>query len=214
MSNSAKAIKENLARAKAYFNRHDVQRAVAATAAALQAWVQAGEPAGKNELVGALREVVALLGRADEVTGELGGPPVWQPGQEKSLLIQLAKVLRALQHQEVDEDHRKILERKQKLDRLFIYGSRLLETHKPKEADEAFQEAMTYHKDEDVIFRMMGERMMAASQPALALRYLKRALKASPERQVVEMTIDAYKRSGNHGAAAKLQQQFAALLGS
>ncbi|MFV0421977.1 tetratricopeptide repeat protein [Oleidesulfovibrio sp.] len=213
MSNNAKVIKENLARAKSYFNRHDVQRAVAATATAVQAWVKGGEPSlGKVELQGALREVVSLLSRADEVSAELGGPLVWQPGQEKVLLVQLANVLRALQHQDLGEDHRKILERKLKLDKLFNYGCRLLENHKVKEADEAFQEAMTHHKDEDVIFRMMGERMMAASQPAMALRYLKRSLKAAPERSVVEMTIDAYKRSGNHGSAVKLQQKYADLL--
>ncbi len=213
MSEEIKEIRTNLARAKGYFHRHDVQRALAATALALGTWVKSGAPRlYKNELYGALREMLGLLNRTDEVTTVLEKGLVWEPGQERGLLMQFAEVLRAIQELDMDDDHRRILARKQQLDKLFKHGCLLLADNKVQEADKAFQEAMLHYEDEDSIFRLMGQRMLDAGEPALALRYLKRAIKASPNRDVVEMAIDAYKRSGKHGAAIKLEQVHAALL--
>ena len=74
-----KSIKEELARAKGYFHRHEILRSMISVAAALKAVI--GAPLygrDKLEVGSALAEMVCLLNRADEVKKYAGGELKYQ----------------------------------------------------------------------------------------------------------------------------------------
>lgn len=202
----AKAAKENLARAKAYFQRHEVLRCIEAVVLALQA-VQGGVT-GTDKLAvdSALREIMTLLSRTEEVRHYFPKGLAFQPGTEKPLLRALSQMLERIRAAQLRESYTQTLERKQKLDKLLGYGKKLLEAGKVADADGAFAEAVECYVDEHVLFRMIGEACLAAKQPRMAAKYLKRGVKVDPlPKRTGALLVRALEESGNIPAARKLQ---------
>ncbi len=183
----ARQTREYLARAKAYFHRHDVPRALAATAAGVQGIVDGGF-AGRDltELHGALREMVQMLSRDEDVkTRAAAISPrglVFEKGTEKQLLAVLARILRSMRDEQEQETYEQAIARKQQLDKLLLHGKRLLEHKKVAEADEAFTEATGHYRNEHRLFLLMGKAMLEAGEPKRALRHLRKAMEVDPDK--------------------------------
>lgn len=200
MGNEARAVKEHLARAKGYFHRHDVMRALASTAAAVQTLLKAPTVVGADRMAvdNAFHEITGMLNRTEEVTANLPQGLVYRKGAEKAFLLSLAKLVQLLKEAEEKESYEETLARKLKIDRNLSYGRRLLEAGKINDARDAFDEAAGLYVDEESLFRLMGQACIDNSQGRLALRYLKQAEKVDPEkRSVISLLIDACKLEGN-----------------
>lgn len=182
----ARQAREFLARAKAYFHRHDVPRALAATAAGVQAVVEGGF-AGRDltELQGALREMVQLLSRDEDVKSRAAAITprglVFEKGAERQLLAVLARILRSMRDEQEQESYEQAIARKQQLDKMLLHGKRLLEHKRVAEADEAFSEAINHYRDEHRLFMLMGKAMLDAGEPRRALRHLRKAVEVDPD---------------------------------
>lgn len=210
MDSGGRAAKTHMARAKAYFQRHEVLRAVEEIAAALFV-VQGGSVTGPDKLAveSALREMVALLNRTDELKACFPKGIAYKPGFEKPLHNALVQMVRLVRQAQERETYTQTLERKQKLDKLLSYGRKLLEAGKVQDADGAFQEAADLYVDEHSLFRLMGEACLAARQPRMASKYLKRAVKVERNPKLsATLLVRSLEESGNIPAARKLEAEF------
>lgn len=206
MNLDGRKAKEYLARAKAYFQRHEVMRSLEAVTGALKL-MQAGVAGqDKTSIDSALREMIQLLNRTDEIKTHFPKGLAFQPGMEKALYVALSGLLQALQQAQELETYTQTLERKNKLDKLYNYGAKLLEAGKVQDAEGAFQEAIVLYVDEHALFRMIGEACLAVKQPKMAAKYLKQALKIGNEKEIVgRLLVRALEEGGNIPAARKLE---------
>lgn len=191
----ARQTREFLARAKAYFHRHDVPRALAATAAGAQGVVEGGI-AGRDltELQGALREMVQLLSRDEEVLARATAIAprglTYEKGAEKQLLAMLTSILRVMRDEQEQETYEQAIARKQQLDKLLLHGKRLLEQKKVAQADAVFTEAVNFYRNEHRLFLLMGQAMLEAGEPKRALRHLRKAMETGTDAEQVGQLHD------------------------
>lgn len=213
MSNTIKTIKEHLARARSYFHRHDLERALFSTLQGLGGIIKAGPNlTGRTEVDSLLRELIGLYSRADEIREFYPNGLTFTKGKERPLYKALQHVLKKLEAARLHKDLEEIRARKLRIDKLLAYGRKLLEVGKVKDAESAFQEAESLYVDEHSLFRLMGEAFYKAGQHKLATKYLRRAMKTEPDsKKPVELAIAAYKADGNVPVAAKLEAQLKAM---
>ncbi|UZP66814.1 hypothetical protein N1030_14535 [Desulfovibrio mangrovi] len=208
MDSGGKMAKEHLARAKAYFQRHDVMRALEAVVNALQIMQRGITGPDKTAADSALREMVAQLNRTEEISSRFPKGIPYKPGVEKQLHAVFNQLLQSIRMEQERESYTQTLERKQKLDRLLNYGRKLLEAGKVQDAEGAFQEAVECYVDEHAMFRMMGEACLAVKQPRMAAKYLKQAVKVDKDRvRVGQLLVRALEESGNIPAARKMEAE-------
>ncbi len=174
---NAKSVRENLGRAKTYYQRKDLPRALASMVVAIR---EIGTAQAPTDIRSLLREVVQILSRDATIKDTLKAPLIYQPGQEKNLLAPLAKVYQSLRSTEGQEDHKTALNRKLKIDENLNYGIKALEQKKVSEADAFFGEALKYYKTEHAVFTMIAKALMAAGEFRRAYPYLKRGVEVAP----------------------------------
>lgn len=182
MATTAKTIMEELARSKGYYHRHEIMRAMISLATALKGLVEsnvAGPTA--TQISGMVREQVQRLNRTEEVQGYAPDGLVFQRGGEKKLLLQLARIIKQAKEDAEKESEEAMAERKLQMDRLLLRGQKLLDVGKVADAEEAFQEAVGLYVDEHVLFCMIGQKLLDADQPKLALKYLQQGLEKDPD---------------------------------
>lgn len=172
-----KEIREHLGRVKPYYLRNEIQRALGAAIAGLQGL---GNSQPTTEMRGVIREAIQLLSRDDEVRKYLKAPIIYQPGQEKAVLVQLALVYKGIREAAEYEGHDTALNRKIKMDQAFNQGVKLLDQGRASEADACFVEAISCYKDEHRIFSLIGKALIGAGEIRRALPYLKRGAEAAP----------------------------------
>ncbi|MCT4535039.1 hypothetical protein [Halodesulfovibrio sp.] len=209
MKDDSKAAKEHIARAKAYFQRHDVLRATASVIAALRL-VLTGKVTGIDRITidSALKEVLHNMNRVSEVKTMFPKGLVYAKGQEKTVHDSLVKLFLELRKAQESESYQEQLKRKLTLDKALNRGRRYLAAGNVNDALDAFKEAASCYVDEHSIFRMMGEWCMACKQPKLAVRYLKKAATVDPDKRKVQFNLlKALTASGDKMGAAKLQAQ-------
>ncbi len=207
----ARKAKEHLARAKAYFQRHEVLRSMEETAAALEEMARGVSAADRLHLEPALRELFQLLNRTEELRSAFPKGIGYRPGVEQPLHSAFCALIRRIQAAKDRESYEETLARKQKLDKLLGYGKKLLEAGKVQDADSAFQEATALYVDEHSLFRIMGEASMNAGQARMAARYLKRAFKIENQSaEIGALLVRALEQSGNIPAARKLEAELTA----
>lgn len=208
MQSDSRQAKEHLARAKAYFQRHEVLRSLEALTAALRAVQDGVSGVDKVAVDSAMREVMQMLSRAEEVLVYFPKGIPFRPGSEKALYAALSKVMERIRLAKEQESYLETLERKQKLDKLLNYGRKLLEAGKVQDAEGAFQEALECYVDEHILFRMIGEACLAVKQPRMAARYLKRGVKVDKDPKLVgTLLVRALEESGNIPAARKMEAE-------
>ena len=180
---TSKEIRDHLGRVKPYYLRNEIVRALAAAISGLQGL---GNTPPSTDMRGLIREAVQLLSRDKQVrkyTRE--GALIYQPGQERAILVQLALAYKGIQAEMAHEDHDATVARKVKLDQAYTQGLRHLEQKRSPEADAAFTEALNSYKDEHRVLFLMGKALMDAGEVRRALPYLKRGVEAEPDNEEV-----------------------------
>lgn len=175
-----RGIKEQLGRVKPYYLKNDMLRALGAAVLGVKGVVQLGVTP-PTEIRGLVREGAQLLSRDEKVKKLLKAPLMYQPGQERQLLAQLASVYKILLEEESREDKAAAFARKQKIDHNLNLGLRLLAQGQVSEADAAFAEAVSQYKDEHVLFKLIGKALAEAGEVRRAVPYLKKGLEVLPQ---------------------------------
>lgn len=173
-------IREQLGRVKPYYLRNETLRALAAVVSALNAL---GNSVPPMDLRGPLREAISLITRDAQVKNLLKTPIIYQPGQEKAILSQLAPIYKTLHEAENIESHEDALNRKMQLDQAYNLGLRHLEQNRVSEADAEFTRSLTFYRDEHRIFCMIAKALLDAGEVRRAYPYAKRGAEAQPEQK-------------------------------
>ena len=129
--------KEHLGRVKPYYLRNETLRALASAIMGIKGIVGLNIQPGMD-VRGLIREAVQLLSRDDGVREHVGAPLLYQPGQERQVLAQLAAAYKNLLEAQNRENYEDASARKLKLDQYFNMGLKLLEQRQISEADAAF----------------------------------------------------------------------------
>ncbi len=168
---------ENLARAKGYYHRHDILRALAAFAQALKQAAKGPLYGGdKLHFSGQTSEIVQLLNRTDEVRAHHPNGLSYTSGNEKPLFITVVQLLKKLQDEAAQLSEKETEARKLNIDRLLIRGTKQLQTKNAKEALESFKDAAALYVDEHVLFTIIGTRLVDAGLHKPALAFLNKAV--------------------------------------
>ncbi|OBQ54836.1 tetratricopeptide repeat protein [Halodesulfovibrio spirochaetisodalis] len=212
MKDDSKVAKEHLARAKAYFQRHDILRATASVIATLRL-VLAGKVTGIDRITvdTALKEVLHNMNRVTEVEKMFPRGIQYVKGHEKLVHDSLVKLFLELKKAQDSESYTQQLTRKLTLDKALSRGRRYLAGGSLNDATEAFEEAKSLYVDEHSMFRMIGEWCMECKQPKMAVRYLKKAVSVDPDKQKAKrMLFKAVDATGDKVGAAKIKAQLQA----
>lgn len=173
-------IRENLGRIKLYYLKGETLQALGSAVMALKDVVRMGGTP-PTDVRSPLREGVQLLAQDKDVKRLSKGPLMYQPGQERALLLALAALYKQMGEEAGRENPRDAFARKQRLDQALGLGRRLLAQAKVSEADAAFQEALTCYRDEHRVFQLIGKLLLEADQPRRAVPYLKKAVELEPD---------------------------------
>lgn len=209
MKDDSKAAKEHIARAKAYFQRHDVLRTTASIIASLRL-VIAGKVTGLDRITvdSAVKEVLHNLNRVSEVKKMFPRGIMYAKGHEKLVHDSLVKLFLELKKAQDSESYSEQLTRKISLDKALNRGRRFLSGGSLQDATEAFEEAKSLYVDEHSMFRMIGEWCIECKQPKMAIRYLKKAVAVDPDTgKAKRALLDAVVATGDKVGAAKLKAQ-------
>lgn len=170
--------RENLGRIKIYYLKGESLRALQAAIGALKDLVQCNPL--PSEMRGLLREGLQLISRDDNIKPFLKGPFIYQPGQERNLLVTLVAAYKSMDDAVSQESHATSLERKRRLDQAINLGQKFLAQGKVSEAEEAFQAALRNYRDEHRVFLLVGRWLLEAQQPRRAVPYLRKATELEP----------------------------------
>lgn len=191
---TTREIREQLGRVKPYYLRNEMLRALAALLAALKG-LEGASPS--TDIRGPLREAITLVTRDQQVKDLLKTPLIYQPGQEKAVLVQLTSVYKALYEAQNAEDHDQALDRKLQLDHSYTLGLRHLEQNRVSEADAEFARTVTLHKDEHRIFCMIAKALQNAGEIRRAYPYAKRGAELQPDQpEVLELFAEITRLRG------------------
>lgn len=178
-----KEVSEHLARAKGYFHRHDVARSLRALATAIKQLLDSPAIVGRDKqtVQMGILELHQLLGRTEEVQRLRPEGLPYERGKERQLLLDLLGILKLLDEEARREQETQTQTRKLRMDRLLLRAGRLLEEQKLQEALNCYEECASLHVDEDIVFTMIGRRLLDAGAAAQALPWLKRAVTTDAE---------------------------------
>lgn len=185
-------IRENLGRIKIYYLKSDTQRALGAAVMALK---ELGATPPPTDVRSLLREGVQLLARDEAVKSRLTAPLFYQPGQERALLRQLAKLYQQVEEAANSEAMEVTRQRKQELDQALLLGQKLLVQGNASEADASFQTAVGLYRDEHKMFQMIGKMLIDAEQARRAFPYLKKAVELEPDNQTARELFEIASRA-------------------
>ncbi len=182
-----KDVRIHLGRVKSYYQRNDMEHALASLIMGMKGM---GNKPYPSEIRSLIRESLLQIGRDPTIVQHLGKPIAYQPGQEQTILVALAQVYKTIRGLEDKESHEQALNRKISMDRNLNQGMKLLSSNKVSEADECFNEAISFYKDEHSIFSIIGKALLGANQVRRAFPYLKRAVKADPNNARTKALFD------------------------
>lgn len=202
MANPAKAITEHLARAKAAYQKGSTIRPILSVIEAVKLLATTKvHSMDRGRIDTLLRENIANLNKIEDVKKYADKPIVFQKGKEKQLFAQLVPLVKKIKEERDRETFEAMRERKYKIDRLLISGKKYLEHKKISDAQESFREAAELYEDEDAMFLMIAEAMIAAGFPRESMEYLRRALEIDhDDRRACEAVVKAYEAMGDPGA--------------
>jgi tetratricopeptide (TPR) repeat protein len=182
MPPTAKAIRENLARAKSAYAHNDDLRTVQLVVMGLRAFL-AVKPTGpdRTAVEGLLRESFANLSKMERVKKYIPNGIPYTKGQEQklaSILIPLAQKIEAdIKRESVDA----MRERKLRIDHAIIKGNKLLGEGNLLEAQRNYRAAVEEYVDEKGIFPFIANRLIDAGHFKASFEYIKRAVEESPD---------------------------------
>ncbi len=180
-----KEVLTNLGRVKAYYNKGNTIEALNHMVLALSDVARTPSASVPTSLRSSIREAVQLLARDSVITEGLKNPIMYKPGEEKKLLSFFYTVYKRLV-EGPKETREETKARKQKIDKAYLMGLKLLEANKISEADQVFQEAIKYFKDEIHLYKMISTALINAGQNVRASGYLKKAVTLKPDNQELQ----------------------------
>lgn len=205
MSVSAKTIREDIARARAYAAKDNYLKALAALARALQG-LNGSQVFGREKF-----EVQALL---EEAFRDLNGMKMieklfpkgikYQRGKEKAAYVTLKRL-----HDKLEEAMEKSkLARQRKrlavLDDNLLKAQELIKKGDPLEGRKLFRKASEYYTDIEGLDSDIGTRLLMGGLPGEAVEYFKRALdKYASDQRAHNGIIMAYEALGEMEKAAE-----------
>ncbi len=175
---NAKTALDTMARAKLAYARRKNVECLGAMVMVLKGMDGKSYPV---DLTSIMREMVNAIGREKAVVEVLGKPLVFQLGQEKAMLVALAKVYKFFVEAQAREDRDAVRRRKLNLDQCYNAGVKCVQHGEITEADKCFGDALTYYKDEHSLFAMIGETFMKANAPKRAFPYLSKGVIEAPD---------------------------------
>ncbi len=205
MSISAKTIREDIARARAYAGKNNYLKTLAALARAIHA-LNGSQVFGREKF-----EVQALL---EEAFKDLNGMQMIQKlfpkgitytrGKEKAAFVTLKRL-----HDKLEEAMEKSkLARQRKrlavLDENLIKAQELIKKGEQLEGRKIFRKASEYYTDIDGLDSDIGNRLLIGGLPAEAVEYFKKALdKYASDQRAHNGIITAYEALGEMEKAAE-----------
>lgn len=175
---NARKIREDLGRVRTCIQRKDFPRALYLLNISLKEL--GGQPA-PLPLRGDFRSAISEICNHNVYRKHYSQPLAYQPGKEKELLAFFTRFYNQIMGKEEEEDYETALQRKLNLDRCFNNGKVFVSQGKLTEADECFNEAFNYYKNELAIFNMIAKTFMDAGQYVRALSYVRKGLKEKPD---------------------------------
>lgn len=175
---NVRKIREELGRSKNCLQRRDFHRALYLFCLALKELGPQGAPA---DLRGDIRAALTDICADPVYKNEYPAPLSYQPGKEKDLLVFFNNFYKALLGTESREDYETTLQRKLNLDRCINNGKAFLAQGKASEADDCFNEAFKYYKNEIAAYAIMARAMMDAKEYVRALGYARKGLQEKPD---------------------------------
>lgn len=170
---NSRKIREDLGRIKTCIQRRDFPRALYLFCISIK---DLGGQAAPMDLRGDFRTALAEICSDQAYKKEYPQPLSYQPGKERDLLVFFNAFYKQLMGAENKEVYEETLQRKLSLDRCLNDGKSFLKQGQPSEADNSFNEAFKYYKNEFAIYAMMAKAMLEAGQPARALGYVRKGL--------------------------------------
>lgn len=193
MSNVAKLVEQHLNRCRLSYRKGEELKSLMSLAEALTLMLKHTIHSVDMQRIGnLLRENVGNVAGLEAVKRLHAKPLAWTRGQEKQLLAAIVPIIKTIQGEADNEAMEAMRERKLKLDRALLAGTRHLERGMIQEAQQSFREAVDLHVDENALFMMIAERLQAANFHSESFEYLRRALEIDPDgRRACEMLCDA-----------------------
>lgn len=170
---NARKIREDLGRIKTCIQRRDYPRALYLFCVSVK---DLGGQAAPMDLRGDFRSALAELCSDPIYKKEYPQPLSYQPGKERDLFIFLNSFYKQLMGAENKEDYETTLQRKLALDHGLNDGKTFLKQGQPSEADNSFNEALKYYKNEFAVYGMMAKAMLEAGHPGRAIGYIRKGL--------------------------------------
>lgn len=176
---NVRKIREDLGRAKSSANRNELERALALS---LMAFKELGGQTPTMDLRGDFREAINSITALASFREHHAAPIIYQGGKEKEVFVIFARIYKTLRTQENSEEaYEEAMQRKMALDKTLKEARAELERGKVSEADALYSQALTFYRDENVIFAMIARELMAVDEVVRALGYLKKGLAAMPD---------------------------------
>lgn len=179
---NARKIREDLGRIKTCIQRRDYPRALYLFCVSVK---DLGGQAAPMDLRGDFRTALAELCSDPVYKKEYSQPLSYQPGRERDLFVFLNSFYKQLMGAEGKEDYETTLQRKLALDRCLNDGKAFLKQGQPSEADNSFNEAFKYYKNEFAVYGMMAKAMLEAGHPGRALGYVRKGLAEKKDDQAL-----------------------------
>lgn len=199
MKKTVQKIKTLIARSKASYKRNEILRSLISLAEALKITLGvklSGQ--SKLDVYNGMREMTQLLGRVEDVKKHCPFPLSFTPGQERKVLLCLAKVIKVMHAEALREDREKSIQRKISIDKLLLHGKNCLKNGKISEAEKTFDEAVSHYVDEQALFSIIGSSLIEAGQERIAVKYFIQAMDESPDDpQSYLKAAEAYNRAEN-----------------
>ncbi len=203
MAKPAKIIEEHLSRAKAAFFKGETLKPLVSLAEALKLVLTEEIHSMDMPRIGSLlRENFQNMLKMEAVKKIHPAPFIYKKGEEKNLLKALLPVIKKVQEEMDRETLEAMRQRKMKIDQFIIQGRKYLEKENILEAQRSFRSAVEEYVDEEPLFTIIADNLVAAGYSKEPLEYLKRALEIDPDnRKVCELVYAAFEKAGDFSAA-------------
>ncbi|MBF0480470.1 MAG: hypothetical protein HQK81_00715 [Desulfovibrionaceae bacterium] len=181
MTSTPKTIQEDLARAKSFYQRNDVQRSLMSLGSALRGLLEcriAGPEKARIDTM--LREGYQNANKFDKVREFAPKGLAYVKGDEKSMLAALLPVVRQIDEALKRESLEAMRARKLLIDQMVIKGNKLLADKNINEAMRCFREAAAEFKDETGLFPLVATRLIDTGNFKQSIEFSRRAVFESP----------------------------------
>lgn len=181
-------IRENLGRVKTCINRKELERALELLISAFKELGGQQAPINlRGDFRDAIRDLSYLPSFKEAYKNQIG----YQPGKEKELRAIFEQIYHNLTGVDQEEVYEKAMQRKVGIDINLKNARNALSKGQIPEADAFFKEAISFYRDEDILFAMIAKELMEVGENIRALDYIRAGLKKMPQNGELLKMLDA-----------------------